>query len=175
MSAFMVYFLDEMESRTFHHQRLPETEDGRVERRRQDRRRTTFRSLFIDSFLKGRRYGPRRHTDCHGFYVDWYDTRLFAVSLVIFILCCVDAGLTLVLLNAGAREINALMAALIDAGTSTFVNVKLAATAIGLIVLVIHGSFRVTHNLRVRHVLYGIFGGYLSVFLYQIRMLSVAM
>lgn len=164
-----------MEPKTFQHQPLRETEAGRVERRRQDRRRTTFKSLFIDSFLRGRRCGPRRHTDRHGFYVDWYDTRLFAVSLVIFILCCTDAALTLVLLNAGAREINVLMAALIDAGTSTFVNVKLAATAIGLIILVIHASFRVTHNLRVRHVLYGIFGGYLSLFLYQIGMLSQAM
>jgi hypothetical protein len=143
-----------------------------TERRRQDRRRTTFYSLVIGSVVKGRRRGPRRAGDFDRYDVDWYDPKLFAVAMGIFLLSCLDAQLTLLLLSAGAVEVNGLMAALLETGLGTFVNAKLGMTATGLIYLVAHSSRWVLAILPVRQVLYAIFGGYLLVFYHQLAMLA---
>jgi hypothetical protein len=144
----------------------------RAERRRHNRRRTTLYSLVIGSVVKGRRRGPRRASDFDHYYVDWYEPKLFAVVMGIFLLSCLDAQLTLLLLGAGAVEINGLMAALLDAGSGTFVNAKLGMTATALIYLVAHSSHSVLAILPVRQVLYAIFGGYFLVFCYQLDMLA---
>jgi hypothetical protein len=144
----------------------------RADRRRHDRRRTTFYSLVIGSVVKGRRRGPRRASDSYRYDVDWYDPNLFAVAMGIFLLSCLDAQLTLLLLSAGAVEINGLMAAFLDAGSGIFVNAKLGMTASALIYLVAHSSRRVLAILPVRHVLYAIFAGYFLVFCYQLDMLA---
>jgi hypothetical protein len=147
-------------------------EGGRPERRTQDRRRRVLYSLVIGGVVGGRRRGPRRASDVGGYYVDWYEPRLLAVAAGTFLLCCMDALLTLVLLSRGAIEINVLMAALLARGATTFVNVKLAMTAVALLYLVAHSSHRVLVSLRVRHLLYAVFGGYFLLFYYQLDMLA---
>lgn len=146
--------------------------DIQPERRTYDRRRTTFNSLVFASVVKGRRRSPRRHADAGKFYVDWYEARLLVVTTGIFLLSCLDALFTLVLLSLGAVETNVLMAVLLESGTAVFVNVKLGITAIGLVCLVAHSSWRIIAFLRVRHVLYGILGSYLLLFGYELSMLS---
>jgi hypothetical protein len=144
-----------------------------TERRVRDRRRATIRSLIVGGFFKCRRRGPRRRADCHqGYYVDWYDAKLLTTALTIFLLCCLDALFTLSLLESGADEINLLMAALIEIGTGTFVNIKLGATAIGITILVVHASFRLVGSFRVRHAIYSIFGTYGLLFVYQLALLT---
>ena len=139
-----------------------------IERDVTDRRRTTFRSLFFGPMIHGRRRRARRQTDAHAHYVARYDERLFAVSLGILLLCCLDALFTLELLGMGAREINLFMAALLDIGIATFVSTKLALTGIGVVFLVAHAAFRVGGTLRVRHILYTILGSYMTLFVYQV-------
>lgn len=127
----------------------------------------------MGGLLRGRRREPRRGADCHGYYVDWYDDpRLFAAVMGIFLLNCMDAVFTLTLLSKGAEEINYFMAILLEDSISTFVNIKLGITAIALVFLVAHSAFRLVGFLRVRHLLYAIFGNYLALFIYELSLLA---
>ena len=141
------------------------------ERRNADRRQTNLRSLLFGGIGKHRRRGPRRISDHHGYYVDWYEPRLLAVAVSIFLLCCIDACFTLALLSRGASEVNILMDMLIQWDVDTFVRTKLAMTAAGLIFLVAHSSFRLRGLVLVRHVLYLLLGSYTLLFVYQLNLL----
>jgi hypothetical protein len=144
------------------------------ERRQGDRRRSAV-GLSLRGLVMGRRRSPRRHGDHHNYYVDWYETKLFAVVLAIFILNCLDALFTLTLLSKGGEEINLLMAALLEISTEAFVNVKLSVTAIALIFLVFHSAVRLIGFFRVRHLLYGILGNYFALFVYELNLLARAL
>lgn len=141
------------------------------ERRGGERRHTNLTSIVLGGIGKNRRRGPRRFSDLRGYYVDWYETRLLAVSLGILLLCCSDAWFTLTLLGQGANEVNVLMEMLIQRDVNTFVNIKLGVTAVGLIYLVAHSSFRLRGLVLVRHVLYLLLGSYIVLFIYQLSML----
>ena len=142
------------------------------ERRGGERRQTTLKSIVLGGIGNHRRRGPRRHKDLRGYYVDWYEPRLLAVTLGIMVLCCVDALATLTLLSNGANEVNVLMDLLIQRDVSAFVHTKLGMTSVGLVYLVAHSSFRVRGQISVRHVLYLLLGGYTVLFLYQLSMLA---
>ena len=146
----------------------------RFDRRTADRRSTTWRSLVFGGVGKNRRRGPRRWSDRHGYYVDWYETRLLVVSLGIFLLCCTDALFTLTLLDRGAEEVNLFMAYLIDSSVEAFVAIKVGFTAVGLVFLVMHSTFRLLGVLPVKHVLLVLLGNYVVLFVYQVGMLSGA-
>jgi len=66
---------------------------------------------------------------------------LFAVSIGVFVLGCVDACLTLRLLAAGATEVNPLLDAVLRADTRLFLVLKFVLTAIGLVLLVLISLF----------------------------------
>ena len=146
--------------------------DDRLERQLTDRRRVTFSSFVQGAFIYRRRLGPRRRNDTHACYVDWYDQRLFAVAVGIWLLCCLDALFTLVLLGMGAEEINPFMAALLENGVWTFVYTKLAITGIGLVFLVVHAAFSIAGTVRVSHIMYAVLASYVTLFVYQIGMLA---
>ena len=145
--------------------------DANRERRSGDRRQTTWTSIIVGGIGKNRRRGPRRFSDHRGYYVDWYEPRLLAVSLGILVLCCIDAWFTLTLLGEGAKEVNVLMDMLIQRDVNTFVHIKLGVTAVGLVYLVVHSSFRLRGLVLVRHVLYLLLGSYVLLFIYQLSML----
>lgn len=146
--------------------------DAPLERDLPNRRQATLHSLVYGSIVHGRRRGPRRHSDAQAYYVDWYDERLFAVSMGILLLCCLDALFTLKLLGMGAEEVNLLMAALLEHSVQTFVHTKLALTGIALVFLVAHAGFQIFGAVRVRHLLYAILGSYVTLFIYQLGMLA---
>jgi len=146
--------------------------DNRLERHLTDRRRATFHSIACGAIVHGRRHGPRRHNDTRAYYVDWYDERLFVVTIGIFLLCCLDALFTLILLDRGAEEINPFMAALLAHGVRTFVYAKLTMTGFGLVFLVVHAAFWIAGAVRVSHILYAVLGAYVSLFVYQLEMLA---
>ncbi len=107
--------------------------------------------------------------------MDWYEPKLFAVVMGIFVLNCLDAVFTLTLLSKGGEELNILMAILLESGVSTFVNIKLGITATALVFLVVHSAFRLVGFLRVRHLLYGVFGNYVALMCYELTLLSRAL
>ena len=145
-------------------------DDRAIERRDNERRRFTVRTLFGALFLYRRRE-HRRHQEHINSYTDWYSPWPLIATLVIIILCFVDAFLTLILLSKGAVELNLFMDLLIQKDTQLFTIVKMAATGIALIVLVMHFNFRVYRIIAVRYVIYAFVPLYMLLVAHQINML----
>ena len=99
---------------------------------------------------------------------------LFAVSIGVFVLGCVDACLTLRLLAAGATEVNPLLDAVLRADTRLFLVLKFVLTAIGLVLLVLHKNFTVFYCLNGQTILRIIFAIYLGLVGYEAALLSLS-
>jgi len=107
-----------------------------------DRRHHTWRTLtYCGLHGRGRRRNARRRN--HSYYLDRYDHRLVFTGLLVLLLSCLDALLTLTLLNKGAYEANYLMAHLLHIGDRPFVIAKVAITAAGVLFLLMHAHFRI--------------------------------
>lgn len=119
----------------------------------------------------GRRRTPRRTDDGINTYRDWYEPRLLYFTIATAILSFLDATMTLNLLTLGAIELNTLMAHLINTDVQLFVNIKVALTLLTLVFLVIHSNFRLFRFVRVNRVIYFLFGGYLTLIIYEAGLL----
>lgn len=122
--------------------------------------------------FQGRRKHIRRAEDRSGLYVDRYESELFFVVVGVVLLSSCDAFLTLILLQRGAIELNALMAVLITNDIQMFVNLKLALTSLSLILLVIYKNFKVFGRFRVYHILWLTLYCYGFLILYEITLLN---
>jgi hypothetical protein len=132
-----------------------------VERRRQiDRRQHSWRTLvYCGITSRGRRRHARRND--HNYYLDHYEPKLVAVGLLVLVLSCLDALLTLTLLNRGAYEANYFMAHLLQMSVQHFVIAKVAITATGILFLLMHAHFRIlriANGKLILHWLCGIYG-----------------
>jgi hypothetical protein len=145
-------------------------DDRAVERRTGDRRSTSTYTLS-GALFKCRRRNSRRHLDEVNSYTDWYGPWPLVATLLITILCCVDAFLTLILLDKGAVELNLLMDILIQTDTQLFTIVKVAVTGLALVILVLHFNFRVYRVIAVRYLIYAIVPMYMLLIAHEINML----
>ena len=144
--------------------------------RKQDRRQDMpFFCAYHVGIKMGRRIGERRVSEKgKPVYVDRYTGNVLFCVIAILLLSALDAFLTLNILNKGGEEINWFMAVLIEESTEKFVAVKLALTAMALILLVIHHHVRVIECLRVRHLKYAILAGYSTLIGYEFYLLELA-
>lgn len=143
------------------------------ERRRQpDRRRFSWRTLWI-ALSSGRRRSMRRQDErCQPHYVDIYDdSRLLLWTLGIVAFCILDAFLTLMILDQGGIELNPVMAFLLGIGTSAFIYTKYLFTALAVIFILFHVNFRL-FGLPVRHLLPAFFFFYAALIGYETFLLS---
>lgn len=109
-----------------------------------DRRRHSWRTVtYCGLHGRGRRRQARRQD--HSYYLDRYEHSLVLVGLLIMLLSCLDALLTLTLLDKGAYEANYLMAQLLEIGIRPFIVAKVVITAAGVLFLMMHAHFRVLH------------------------------
>jgi hypothetical protein len=145
-------------------------DDRAIERRTIDRRRADSRTL-MGALFKCRRRNGRRHQDEHNTYTDWYGPWPLVATLLIIILCCVDAFLTLILLDKGAVELNVLMDILIQKDTQLFTIVKVSVTGLALVILVLHFNFRVYRVIAVRYLIYAFVPMYMLLIAHEINML----
>jgi Domain of unknown function (DUF5658) len=124
-----------------------------------DRRSHSWRTVtYCGLHGRGRRHQARRQD--HSYYLDRYDYSLVMVGLLVMLLSCVDALLTLFLLDKGAYEVNFLMARLLDIGVRPFILAKVVITAAGVLFLLMHAHFRILHvtsGKRMLQVLAGIY------------------
>ncbi|MGH8508298.1 MAG: DUF5658 family protein [Gammaproteobacteria bacterium] len=141
-----------------------------AQRRGCDRRRLSWWTLAYGSCC-GSRARERRYDGTAG-YIDRYETPLFAVSIGVFVLGCVDACLTLRLLAAGATEVNPLLDAALRVDIGLFLVVKFVLTAIGLALLVVHKNFTVFHCLNGQTLLQIVFAIYVCLVGYEAALLS---
>ncbi|MGH8478032.1 MAG: DUF5658 family protein [Gammaproteobacteria bacterium] len=140
-------------------------EDLAAGRSATDRRRLSLRSLAYGAW-RGRRVAERR-TGTQAGYVDRYPSSVVLAAVALFTLAVADAYGTLILLEAGAQEANPVMAALLEAEPAWFVPVKLAITAVGVLLLVLHKNFSLFGGLPVVKILYGLLGAYGCLIAYQ--------
>jgi hypothetical protein len=107
------------------------------ERRRIDRR-TNNKARLKYLLFNGRRERSRRDEDRgKAFIFDRYNQKLFLAITAILILSILDAVLTLVVIQRGARELNPVMAYFLEHGTLTFIVAKYVLTSIGVLILLI--------------------------------------
>ncbi|MBT8132261.1 MAG: hypothetical protein KJO35_08325 [Gammaproteobacteria bacterium] len=135
-----------------------------------DRRQKLSPINFRHLGLQGRRQGFRRSEERTGQYVDWYEPKLMFLGVAIILCSCMDAFLTLNLMQMGAVEMNVLMARLIETNIQHFVNAKIALTCLCVTLLVIHKNFRVCGSLTVEHLLQVILACYLTLMGWEVMM-----
>ncbi len=143
------------------------------ERRDQkDRRRHSWRTLTYCG-LQGR--GRRRHArrEDSDYYLDWYEPGLVLMGLGIILLSCVDALLTLTLLEHGAYEANQFMAQLLEISVPAFVATKIAITCTGILFLLMHSHFQILKILNGEQVLKLVFSAYSALMVYQLVLLEL--
>lgn len=142
-----------------------------LDQRSQDRRTNMpFFCLYQLGIKKGRRVNKRR-LGAGPAYVDRYTSHLMPCTIAIVLLSAMDAFLTLNILAKGGIELNSFMTILIEDCTEKFVRFKLALTSLALIFLVIHHNVRLTAKLQVRHLLYLILIGYVTLINYEVVLL----
>lgn len=141
-------------------------------RYRADRRRRPWWSVCYGSFNPRRRTPSRRVDDARFHSLDWHSAHLLAVAIGILLLCVADAFLTLVLLQAGAAEINPIMALFLYRSVAAFAMLKIGMTGACTISLVILARYRFMRLLRVEWVLYGVLIAYMGLIGYEIWMLK---
>jgi len=118
-------------------------------------------------WLFGRRRASRREEESANVYVDRYTATEWVLVLGVLVLSVLDMYFTLVHLDHGGTEANPVMAATLTAGgTGLFKLVKLAATFIGLGVLLVHIRFR-----RVKTLLSFAFLLYAGVFVFHMYLM----
>ena len=108
--------------------------DRRSDVDRRVNRGFTLKSLFIC----GRREETRRQDDKGKiFLADRYSTTIFAAIVVILFFSVIDGLLTLILLGYGAKEINPLLAYLLEIEPKLFMTVKYLLTCLSLVIFLI--------------------------------------
>jgi hypothetical protein len=140
-------------------------------RRAADRRKRTLYSLFYGSFNPRRR--SARRTDARSLRdLDWHHPIWLAVAMLIVLLSCVDAALTLSLMGQGAYEVNPLMAPIVGGSALVFTVVKVGLTAGGVILLTLAARMRAFGRIPVSFFLYAVLIGYGSLIVYELKLLE---
>jgi Domain of unknown function (DUF5658) len=151
------------------------SEDGAMERRLEtDRRKQHLRALMYGSF-NPRRRGSRREGERILAGVDWHDPQWLAVAMLIVLFSCVDAFLTLTLIDHGAYEVNPFMAPLVGGSALAFSLVKIGLTAGGVVLLTLLARLKAFGRVPVSLLLYAVLLGYGALLVYEFHLLQDAL
>lgn len=101
---------------------------------------------------------------------DWFHPQWLGVGILILLLCCSDAVLTLTLIAHGAYEVNPLMAPLLEGTGQGFAMVKFGLTSVGIIFLTILARLRIFGR-SVGYILYVVLAGYVVLVGYELFLL----
>lgn len=134
-----------------------------------ERRRSVLRALWHGNFYR-RRIAPRRRTDRVVVVTDWFQPQWLAVSILILVLCSVDALFTLKLISHGAIELNPLMDPLVRGSGHGFAFWKFGLTAMGVVLLTILARLQYFGR-TVGVVLYLVLAGYAVLVAYEVFLL----
>jgi hypothetical protein len=150
---------------------LAEPGADRNRRDERDRRRRVWWSLLYGSFNPRRRRPPRRIEDAAYHSIDWHASHLLAVAICILLLSVCDAGLTLMLLEAGAEEANPVMALVVGGDSMLFAILKMTMTGVSVILMVYLARYHFMRRVRVEIALYAILLAYGTLIGYELWML----
>lgn len=131
-----------------------------------ERRTVTWRTVLY-GFLRSRRRKIRRGADDDIVFLDWHHPWLFFLAVGTMLLSCLDAFMTLRLLDAGMIEANPLMAALLGQGTAAFTVSKMVLTGTSILALVFLAKARFLNRFRTGVLLTVIFSFYCCLVCYE--------
>ncbi|MDH3352361.1 MAG: DUF5658 family protein [Gammaproteobacteria bacterium] len=131
-----------------------------------ERRNFTWRTVFF-GFMRSRRHNHRREIDADVHFIDWHHPWLFFLAVGTMLMSCLDAFMTLQLLERGMYEANPVMAALLGHGTTAFAVSKMFMTGASLLLLVYVAKARFLNRFRTGLFLTGIFSLYACLVCYE--------
>jgi hypothetical protein len=137
--------------------------DNRI---RTDRRTLGWRTVLY-GFLRSRRRLHRREEEEEIRFLDWHHPWLFFLAVGTMLFSCLDAFMTLQLIDRGMVEINPVMAAVIGHGTAMFAASKLFLTATGVLTLVFLAKAHFLNRFRTGMFLTVIFSFYACLVCYE--------
>ena len=95
--------------------------------------------------------------------------------MLIVLFSCVDAFLTLTLMDRGAYEVNPFMAPLVGRSALAFALVKIGLTGGGVVLLTLLARMKAFGRVPVSLLLYTVLLGYGALLVYEFRLLQEAM
>ena len=131
-----------------------------------DRRNFSWRTVVFGFALSRRRH-LRREEDADILFLDWHHPWLFFLSVGIMLLSCVDAFMTLRLLEHGMIEANPIMASLLGQGTGVFAVTKVLMTGTSILILVFLAKSRFLNRFRTGLILTFFFSCYACLVCYE--------
>jgi hypothetical protein len=144
---------------------------GTERRQGPDRRRSSFGAVLYGSF-NPRRRSPRRGNEANFAAVDWHHPQWLGVSILIVLLSCVDAFLTLTLIDHGAYEVNPVMAPLVAGSPLMFTLAKVGLTGGGVVILTLLARLRAFRRIPIGALLYALLAAYAVLVVYEARLLE---
>jgi hypothetical protein len=117
------------------------------DKRATDRRTFSWRTVFF-GFARSRRHSLRREEDADVVFLDWHHPWLFFLAVGIMIMSCIDAFMTLQLLQHGMIEANPVMAAVLGQSTAAFAVSKVTMTGTSILILVFLAKTRFLNRIR---------------------------
>ncbi len=112
-----------------------------------DRRIFSWRTVFF-GFVRSRRHIHRRDDEIEIIFIDWHHPWLFFLAVGTMLMSCLDAFMTLQLIDRGMIEVNPVMAAIMGQGTSAFAISKMLLTGTGILALVFLAKARFLNRFR---------------------------
>ena len=137
-----------------------------ADKRAIDRRSFSWRTVLF-GFARSRRLNLRRVEDAEVLFLDWHHPWLSFLAVGTMIMSCVDAFMTLQLLQHGMVEANPVMAAILDQGTMAFAASKVTMTGTSILILVFLAKTRFLNRVRVGLFLTVIFSSYACLICYE--------
>ena len=131
-----------------------------------DRRQFGWRTVFF-GFTRSRRHAVRRDIDSEVLFLDWHHPWLFFLAVGTMIFSCLDAFMTLQLLQHGMYEANPVMAAIMSHSTTAFAASKMALTGVGIMMLVFMAKARFMNRVRTGLILTAFFLFYACLVCYE--------
>lgn len=131
-----------------------------------DRRKFGWRTVLF-GFLRSRRRSTRREDEGEPLFTDWHHPWLFFLAVGTMLLSCIDAFMTLQLLERGAIEVNPLMAVVIGHSALMFASTKIILTGVGILVLVFLSRARFMDLFRTGVILTVFFSFYACLVCYE--------
>lgn len=147
--------------------------DSRIRDRRQS---IPFFCAYHLGLKRGRRMGERRTESIQGrpAYVDRYAGHLMFCAVGIMLLSICDAVFTMKIIASGGEEVNWFMLVLIEHSVEKFIALKMALTALALVLLMIHQKVKIFSGMRVWHLMYLFLAGYCVLIGYELYLLELA-
>ena len=130
------------------------------------RRLFTWRTVFY-GFIRSRRSSYRRGDETEVLFTDRHHPWLFFLAVGTMLMSCLDAFMTLQLIDRGMIELNPVMSAIIAQGTSAFAISKLLITGTGILALVYLAKTRFLNRFRAGAFLTMFFSFYACLVCYE--------